>query len=136
MRALQDGRLPLGSTTVGHLDLCLGCRACEVACPSGVAYGELLESTREHIQKHYPRSLFQRFLRRIVIEGIFPSPWRMRLVLAAVGWLRKFGLVKFLPSFARAGVDLVHEHFSGDRLVEFSPATALRLGRVGFVSVC
>src|SRR5438034_8377769 len=50
MRAVQEGRLPLGHTAVKHLDLCLGCRACEAVCPSGVQYGELLEHTRDHIE--------------------------------------------------------------------------------------
>src|SRR5205814_2736606 len=47
MRALQDGRLPLDNGPVRHLDLCLGCRACEAVCPSGVQYGQLLEATRD-----------------------------------------------------------------------------------------
>ena len=50
MRAVQDGRLPLGDTAVRHIDLCLGCRACEAVCPSGVQYGDLLEHTRDHIE--------------------------------------------------------------------------------------
>ena len=64
MRAVQDGRLPLGDTAVRHIDLCLGCRACEAVCPSGVQYGELLESTREHIERHHHRPLWQVLLRR------------------------------------------------------------------------
>src|SRR6266496_1912872 len=56
MRAMQDGRLPLGHTAVRHIDLCLGCRACEAVCPSGVQYGHLLEHTRDHIEKNYSRS--------------------------------------------------------------------------------
>ena len=43
MRAIQDGRLPIDDISVRHIDLCLGCRACETACPSGVEYGNLLE---------------------------------------------------------------------------------------------
>lgn len=136
MRALQDQRLPLGAATVRHLDLCLGCRACEAVCPSGVPYGELLEATRDHIQRNYRRSLFQQFLRRVVIEGIFPFPSRMKLSLAPVRWLRKLGLVKFLPAFARASLELVPDNFSGEPLPNFSPATAPRRGRVGFIRGC
>src|SRR6188474_2625809 len=58
MRAIQDGRSPLSEPTVRHIDLCLGCRACEVACPSGVAYGALLEATRAHVEENHSRSLF------------------------------------------------------------------------------
>src|SRR5688572_1813840 len=82
MRAIQDGRAQIADTTVRHVDLCLGCRACEAACPSGVHYGELLEATRDHVEKHYRRSPYQNFLRRFVIEKIFPVPWRMKLMLA------------------------------------------------------
>src|SRR4026207_1773965 len=81
MRAIQSGRSPLSDAAVRHIDLCLGCRACEIACPSGVQYGELLESTREHIEQHYHRSTFQTFLRQVVIEKVFPFPARMKLAL-------------------------------------------------------
>lgn len=60
MRAVQDGRLALDATTTRHIDLCLGCRACESACPSGVQYGALLEHTRDHIEKHHRRPVIER----------------------------------------------------------------------------
>src|SRR3974390_1552465 len=50
MRGVTDGRLPLTSEVRRHLELCLDCRACETACPSGVQYGKLIEAAREHIQ--------------------------------------------------------------------------------------
>jgi glycolate oxidase iron-sulfur subunit len=55
MRALVDGSLPLDDPDVRlHIDRCLGCRACETACPSGVPYGHLLEGTRATLTKVQP----------------------------------------------------------------------------------
>src|SRR5438309_4688036 len=51
MRAVTDGRLELNDTVRRHLDLCLDCRACESACPSGVQYGRLIEPFRIHMAK-------------------------------------------------------------------------------------
>lgn len=137
MRALQDGRLALNDTSVRHIDLCLGCRACESACPSGVQYGELLEATREHIEKHHPRSTFQMFLRRFVIEQIFPFPWRMKLALVPALFIRALGLVRLLPKFARESLELIPDDVESLRLPEMMPATPSQTrGRVGFISGC
>ena len=46
MRSVVDGRLELTKKVERHLDLCLDCRACETACPSGVQYGRLIEPFR------------------------------------------------------------------------------------------
>ncbi len=46
MRAAADGRIGLDGAFQEHIDLCLGCRACETACPSGVQYGLLLETAK------------------------------------------------------------------------------------------
>src|SRR5919198_3885369 len=51
MRAVTDGRLDLDADVRRHLDLCLDCRACESACPSGVQYGKLIEPFRIHMAK-------------------------------------------------------------------------------------
>src|SRR5204862_500646 len=39
-------------TTVGHLEACLVCRACETACPSGVPFGRIMEGAREVLREH------------------------------------------------------------------------------------
>src|SRR5262249_58367382 len=44
IKALADGRIELSDSAASHLSLCLGCRACETACPSGVQYGHLIEA--------------------------------------------------------------------------------------------
>ncbi len=137
MRSVQSGRLALGDATVRHIDLCLGCRACEAACPSGVHYGELLEATREHIGKNHSRSLFQTFLRRVAIEKIFPFPTRMKLALLPARWLKKLGGGRWLPKFARDALTLVPDDANAAALPELAIATSTSPhGRVGFISGC
>ena len=137
MRAVQDGRLPLGDTAVRHVDLCLGCRACEAVCPSGVQYGQLLEATRDHIEKHHGRSLWQKFLRRFAIERVFPFPERMELVLIPARLIQRLKLGSLLPKFAREALALIPEDASNTPLPGCSASTAsVRRGRVGFVNGC
>src|SRR5690348_9788070 len=50
MQAVADGRVEISPEFVEHMYCCLGCRACETACPSGVQFGKLIESAREQIQ--------------------------------------------------------------------------------------
>jgi glycolate oxidase iron-sulfur subunit len=137
MRALQDGRLPLDDAPVRHLDLCLGCRACEAVCPSGVQYGALLEGARDYVERQYSRPAWQRFLRRIAIEQIFPYPERMELALAPARILKKLGLTRFLPRFARETLALIPAESARVSLPSVSPTiTQPRRGRVGLLSGC
>src|SRR5579885_3838176 len=50
MQAVAEGRLALSNDFVEHMYCCVGCRACETACPSGVQFGKLIEAAREQIQ--------------------------------------------------------------------------------------
>lgn len=52
IKAVADGRIDLLSAGfVGQMSECLDCRACETACPSGVAYGQLVENARAQIRR-------------------------------------------------------------------------------------
>ena len=56
MRAVAEGRLPLDAAVAEEAYLCLDCRACETACPSGVGFGRLIEGTRAAVERAAQRS--------------------------------------------------------------------------------
>ena len=77
MRAAAEDRIGLTPTMARHLDLCLGCRACETACPSGVPFGQLLEATRGQLERHgvVPPQRDSATLRFLL--DVFPYPNRL-----------------------------------------------------------
>ena len=78
MRSLLEGSLETSDADVrGHLDRCLGCRACETVCPSGVPYGHLLEATRATLTERHPLPLMARMM-----LGVFARPTLMRAAMA------------------------------------------------------
>ena len=95
MRGLAEGRTEPTPDIVGHLDLCLGCRACETACPSGVQYGHLLEGTRAYLRETYKRPWLERTISKAV-ESIFPYPNRLEAALLPVRVLRRTGVLPLL----------------------------------------
>ena len=79
MRAMEEGRLEPSPEVVRHLDLCLGCRACETACPSGVRYGRLVEAARPFVERHRP---FPARVVRRALAAALTAPWLRRTLLA------------------------------------------------------
>jgi len=91
MRAVTEGRIGLTDNFLLHMDRCLGCRACETACPAGVPFGRLLEETRGQIERLASRPPSRRLLGRLVL-GIFPNRRRLGTLLGATRLYQRSGL--------------------------------------------
>ena len=92
MRSAYEGSLDVASESVTtHIDRCLGCRACETACPSGVPYGHLLEATRATIAARRPLPRVAR-----VILATFENPLLLRLAMLGGRVLRATGIARLL----------------------------------------
>ena len=74
MRSLLEGTVaPTDAKVQQHIDQCLGCRACEPVCPSGVPYGQLLEATRATLKDYEPMP----FIARLILF-VFAREWLLR----------------------------------------------------------
>lgn len=146
MIQVERGRLPLGESFVRHLDLCLDCRACETACPSGVEYGRLIEAARGQIEKYYKRPRFEAFLRRTFFRSVLPRPERLDLLGKILRFYQRSGLeslarmvLKMFPgrlaNLARLAPRMEKPFFT-ERLGTIVPATGERRYRVAFFAGC
>ena len=127
MRAIADGRLEAQKAFADEMYFCIGCLACETACPAGVDYAELFEMARAEAERSQALSSpARRFLRWAVLEGLFYNQERLRLAgrllwfYQAVGLqtlIRRSGLLRLLPKSLRvleAKTPVVKRHFSPD----------------------
>src|SRR5207247_8134551 len=89
VRAAAEGRVELNERFKEHLYLCLLCRACETACPSGVQYGRIAETAREILGP--PGSPLFRRLARLAFTEVFPSPRRLRWIFSALRLYQRSG---------------------------------------------
>jgi glycolate oxidase iron-sulfur subunit len=97
MRAVEEGRLEVESRAfTRHIDRCLGCRACESACPSGVEYGQLLESARADISNAGRRRGWTSSLLRLVLRHVWTQPARLRLAFTFTRLFRDSRLPRML----------------------------------------
>ncbi|MCA1612796.1 MAG: 4Fe-4S dicluster domain-containing protein [Acidobacteria bacterium] len=97
MRAVGEGRL--GAASPGferHVNRCLGCRACESACPAGVEYGQLLEAARADIREGGRRRGHTDRLLDFTLRHVWSRPRRLRLAFAAARLLRDTGFAGLL----------------------------------------
>lgn len=92
MKAVVDGLVEPDEDFERSLELCLGCRACEPVCPSGVKYGHLLEEARDIINQNKKFSASTKLIRKTVFNGLFPHPNRMRNVTGLIGFYQRSGI--------------------------------------------
>ncbi len=89
IKGLADGRIDPTPQVIKHLDLCLDCRACETACPSGVVYHQLIEGARQEIQLKGLGVKEKSKLLNMMLYHVFPYPKRLRLFLLFPRLLQK-----------------------------------------------
>jgi glycolate oxidase iron-sulfur subunit len=140
MRAGAENRVAMTESVVGHFDTCLGCMACETACPSGVKYAPLIEETRAAIERGHRRRFGDRLFRRVLF-AVLPYPARLRwlaMPLSVVRWVRRRPrLLAQLPRRLSNLIALAPDAPAAVRpLPERTPAVGERRARVGLVTGC
>ena len=146
MRAVADGRLGASPEVRHHLDLCLDCRACETACPSGVQYGRLIEPFKVALHESSPPGDRTGWLQRMILKHLFPYGNRVKLALAPARWLQKAGILdrlegtglfKLLPTTLRQMQAMLPVlDTPGPRLPAILPAIGPKRATVGLFVGC
>jgi len=147
MRAVTDGRLDLTPAVTRHLDLCLDCRSCETACPSGVQYGRLIEPFRVAMHSPPPGQPAPRdWFRTWILYGLFPYAKRLRWALWPARLMQKTGLDRVMETLGlnrllplrlqRMQRLLPALQARPEELPEFLPAIGPRRARVALFTGC
>ncbi len=147
MRAIADGQLEVGRTFADEMYFCLGCLACQTACPAGVDYATLFEHARGEIERVgvLDRPV-RRGVRSLVLRGLFTSQRRLRWLGRLLYWyqrsggealVRASGLLRLLPASLRELEPLTPRASRNDykkHVQQHQPATARY--RVGLLTGC
>ncbi|HYF90671.1 MAG TPA: (Fe-S)-binding protein [Symbiobacteriaceae bacterium] len=150
-RAVAEGQLTLDDIT-GPLDQCIGCRACETACPAGVHYGTILEAARATIVQNKQQGFGERLVRKVGLKWILGTPGGIRFgafglwfwQATGLSWLaRQIGLVKAVAGAHIADMEAAMpkaasplKRFMGGGPGHIFHAVGERRARVGFFTGC
>lgn len=113
MRGLAEGRIAPSDPLLGHLDLCLDCRACETVCPAGVPYSRLLEQARGQLSRRATKRTPLRALGEFTLRWAFTNLGRVHTLADLVRLMQSPPLAAFaqssvgarlMPPFARRGL--------------------------------
>ena len=142
-RAVAENRVPLSAAVSDEAYLCLGCRACETSCPSGVKFGSMLELARAEIQNAGIRSGWTVKIERWALRGIVARPRRLSVAITLLAVLQRSRLdrlvLPWLPRTLREFYSLapaVPPFSERERLPEVTLALGKRRGRVALFVGC
>ncbi len=143
LRAVAEQRAPLNEVISGEAHLCLGCRACETACPSGVAFGSMLELARAEIARSGVRGGAALRLQRWVLREFVANPRRLSLAASLLRGVQRLRVdrlaASLLPKAWReicALAPVVPPARERGPLPAFTPALGQRRGRVALFVGC
>ncbi len=142
LRGVAEGKIELGGLVADELGLCLGCRACETECPSGVEYGAMLEKGRAAVAEAGLRRGWGARVERFALRWILPHPGRLHALVSILGLAQRLGLDRLttaaLPVLAPANDLLPRVPAAAERrrLPAFTPAQGERRGRVALLEGC
>ncbi|HEX9813988.1 MAG TPA: heterodisulfide reductase-related iron-sulfur binding cluster [Myxococcota bacterium] len=143
LRAVAENRSPLSDVIAEEAYLCLGCRACETACPSGVKFGSMLELARAEIDRSGLRRGWAIRWERWALRGLVANPWRLSFAISLLRAVQRFHLDRLvaglLPKDLRelcALAPTVPPARERRPLPAFSPAVGEKRGRVALFVGC
>jgi glycolate oxidase iron-sulfur subunit len=144
MKMAGNGQAALTPEWVNHFETCLGCMACLTACPSGVQYDALLESTRAQIERKHTRSFPDRLFRKLIFT-LFPRIGRLRVLrrllavyqnLGIQKAIRRSGVLKLLPARLQAMEALLPRLGKYYAIPRVTPPRGKQRRRVGLTLGC
>jgi glycolate oxidase iron-sulfur subunit len=148
MKAVADGVMDPDQAFQDQMNHCLGCRACEPACPADVKYGQLIEQARDAIEDHAPHSLPVKGVRKLFFDGIFPHRNRLKWLGRSLRIYQKSGLrriargtgfMKLFPAHMREMESILPDATARgvvEQVGTFYPAKGQAIGRVGMFRGC
>ena len=92
MKGVNEGRIEMTDSVMRHWDLCIQCRACEVACPSGVPYGKLIETTMAEVAQRRKQNSVKGLVGNAALKWILPEQGRLSKVVGAARLYQNSGL--------------------------------------------
>lgn len=149
MRAIADGRLEPTRAFGEEMYFCLGCLACQTACPAGVNYAELFEHARAEVEQSGALISSKRnLIRALTVKWLFMDMRRLRLAARAIrvyqrlgiqALVRRSGILKFLPKRWRELESMtprIQQKFSADLIAPVTPAVGEKKFRVAMLTGC